>query len=423
MDLSTTKPREHLSEAYVLEDLAEHASAAERSLPRPPKNGLAPSLEQKRLQFYLATMIADVAVLLGSFALATLIYSPARFSNDAMLAAYLLLPLYLTLGLYNGSYAQRGLTDSRFASGKAVFALLVSAALLNFFAFFAKLNAEFSRVVFVAGLGMTAVMMIGLRMAISRWIRRNWGSSPVNRLLISAGGPDVTFKHFYHVDAEKHGLVPDIESPDALDRLAKYLRNIDQVIVSCSDERRFAWAEVLKGSGVHGEVISNFAREIGALGIVHHDDAEVTTMLVSTGHLGIRARAAKRLFDLLVAGSALLVLSPLLLVCALAIKLEDGGPVFFLQRRMGRGNRFFEIFKFRSMRESDADGVQSASKDDDRVTRVGRFIRRTSIDELPQLLNVIKGDMSDRPWIILCGTRPCWPLALSLSCCCFVRGA
>ena len=84
------------------------------------------------------------------------------------------------------------------------------------------------------------------------------------------------------------------------------------------------------------------------------------------------------------------------------ILLEDGAPVLFVQRRVGRGNRFFAIYKFRSMRNerSDADGRTSASRDDDRITRVGRFIRATSIDELPQLFNVLAGDMS------LVGPRP-----------------
>jgi lipopolysaccharide/colanic/teichoic acid biosynthesis glycosyltransferase len=99
---------------------------------------------------------------------------------------------------------------------------------------------------------------------------------------------------------------------------------------------------------------------------------------------------------------ALIVLAPLLLLVALAIKLESPGPVFFVQERMGRGNRLFHTWKFRSMRADlcDSNGSRSAARDDDRVTRVGRLIRATSIDELPQLFNVILGDMS------LVGPRP-----------------
>jgi lipopolysaccharide/colanic/teichoic acid biosynthesis glycosyltransferase len=81
---------------------------------------------------------------------------------------------------------------------------------------------------------------------------------------------------------------------------------------------------------------------------------------------------------------------------AIAIKLDSDGPIFFVQQRVGQGNKLFRVFKFRSMRtdRSDQAGSQSASRTDDRITRVGRFIRATSIDELPQLINILIGDMS-----------------------------
>jgi polysaccharide biosynthesis protein PslA len=118
--------------------------------------------------------------------------------------------------------------------------------------------------------------------------------------------------------------------------------------------------------------------------------------------LGLRSRILKRGFDVAVASAALVVLAPLLVVVAVLIKLEDGGPVLFVQRRLGRGNQFFDMFKFRSMREEklDPDGNRSTGRDDDRITRIGAFIRRTSIDELPQLFNVLSGDMA------IVGPRP-----------------
>jgi exopolysaccharide biosynthesis polyprenyl glycosylphosphotransferase len=206
----------------------------------------------------------------------------------------------------------------------------------------------------------------------------------------------------YRIDAAQHALTPSMDDPAALDRLAQYLLNMDEVLVSCPESDRYAWSEVLKGTGVHGEVISTYARDIGAIGIVHHDQSRISTLLVSSGPLATRSRAVKRLFDIVVSGVALLLLAPLFVAVALAIDFEDGGPVFFKQRRMGRGNRFFNILKFRSMREehADADGNRSASRNDDRITRVGRFLRKTSIDELPQLINVLRGDMS------LVGPRP-----------------
>ena len=121
----------------------------------------------------------------------------------------------------------------------------------------------------------------------------------------------------------------------------------------------------------------------------------------------------KRLFDMVVAGILLLLLLPLFLVVAVAIRLEDAGPVLFKQQRVGRWGTLFTMWKFRSM-YTDAEarkaalieqnemqgGVLFKMKDDPRVTKVGRLIRKTSIDELPQLWNVMRGDMS------LVGPRP-----------------
>ncbi|HSM96193.1 MAG TPA: sugar transferase [Rhizomicrobium sp.] len=110
----------------------------------------------------------------------------------------------------------------------------------------------------------------------------------------------------------------------------------------------------------------------------------------------------KLVFDVIAASAAILLLSPLLLLAAIAIKLESKGPVLFTQTRYGWNNRPFRIYKFRTMwaHLGDARGVNQTQEDDPRVTPVGAFLRRTNIDELPQLLNVIRGDMS------LVGPRP-----------------
>ena len=124
--------------------------------------------------------------------------------------------------------------------------------------------------------------------------------------------------------------------------------------------------------------------------------ANAASVQLSSGSLGWNEQFVKRVFDLVFVAITLPVLSPLLLLVAIAIKLDSSGPVFFKQPRIGLGNRPFMIYKFRSMRSetSDVRGDRSASRSDDRVTRVGRFIRRTSIDELPQLFNVLRGSMS-----------------------------
>jgi Undecaprenyl-phosphate glucose phosphotransferase len=128
---------------------------------------------------------------------------------------------------------------------------------------------------------------------------------------------------------------------------------------------------------------------------------DITTMQVLRPPLSSIDIFIKRLFDTLAALVGLIVLSPLLLIVAAAIKLDTRGPVFFCQGRHGYNNRTISVLKFRSMFASeDNTGSVQTTKNDPRVTRVGRFIRRTSIDELPQLFNVLRGEMS------IVGPRP-----------------
>lgn len=114
------------------------------------------------------------------------------------------------------------------------------------------------------------------------------------------------------------------------------------------------------------------------------------------------ASVGKRIFDIVVAGAAMFFLAPLLIAIAIAIKVTSPGPVLFHQYRYGYRNRRFKIYKFRSMRTDagDVSGVKQTVQGDSRVTPIGRLLRKTSFDEIPQLINVIRGDMS------LVGPRP-----------------
>jgi exopolysaccharide biosynthesis polyprenyl glycosylphosphotransferase len=132
--------------------------------------------------------------------------------------------------------------------------------------------------------------------------------------------------------------------------------------------------------------------EFGGLPIVN---------LQSTGVLGINA-IAKRTFDLVLSGFFLLLLSPLLLAVAALVKTTSRGPVLYAQERVGLDGKPFDMLKFRTMRsDAEEDGPRFAERSDPRVTAVGALLRRTSLDELPQLLNVLRGEMS------LVGPRPC----------------
>jgi exopolysaccharide biosynthesis polyprenyl glycosylphosphotransferase len=111
-------------------------------------------------------------------------------------------------------------------------------------------------------------------------------------------------------------------------------------------------------------------------------------------------RRVKRVFDSCVAGGLLFVTAPLFGVLALGVKLSSPGPVYFRQRRIGMNGREVEILKFRSMQQNNESDTQWSVDDDARVTKIGHFMRKTSLDELPQLWNVVRGDMS------LVGPRP-----------------
>ncbi len=172
-----------------------------------------------------------------------------------------------------------------------------------------------------------------------------------------------------------------------------------QEIVVAPDERRGGLPmEEILACAQRGVSVVNlpqfFEREAGMIKL---EVVDPSSLVFSGGfdHSIVR-RVSKRAFDL---AAALLLLAagwPAMLLVALAVRLEGGGPVLYRQVRVGQGGRSFELVKFRSMRtDAEKDGVaQWASQHDDRTTRVGRFIRKTRLDELPQLFNVLAGDMS-----------------------------
>jgi lipopolysaccharide/colanic/teichoic acid biosynthesis glycosyltransferase len=183
-------------------------------------------------------------------------------------------------------------------------------------------------------------------------------------------------------------------------KLAELFQGVDRVVVACSRGHAGRWSQMLKGATIQGEILSRDYDDIGPVGV--SSMGRHSTLVVSAGPLNVRQRAAKRAFDLALTIPVLILLLPVLLLVAIAIKLDSPGPVLFRQRRVGYGNALFEILKFRTMAASqtDAHGLVSTRRNDPRVTRIGAFLRRTSIDELPQLFNVLGGSMS------IVGPRP-----------------
>lgn len=168
-----------------------------------------------------------------------------------------------------------------------------------------------------------------------------------------------------------------------------------------SEEDRSALIEATEGGAWVEPLVSFVERKFGYSPIELLDSSyflqqKAFSILTNSG-----PRAVKRVLDVAVGVLSLIVFSPILLLTAIAVRLDSPGSVFYKQKRVGLFNKEYYVVKFRSMTENaEKNGAQWAAKDDCRVTRVGKFIRKTRIDELPQLFNVIKGEMS------LIGPRP-----------------
>lgn len=355
---------------------------------------LAPRLEQRRLQFYLALLLLDGFAVIGGLCTASWLYLGNFADESSLLHGQVLVPIYWTVALSIQVYSLEALRNLQFARTRAALSLFGAESALLFVGFATKSTDNFSRVSGLLGLLFGLLLLLWVRSLIRPVIKAGCGESGINVLLIDDGGPALRVKHAYHIDAREHHLAPDLSDPHMMDRLGLYMMNMDRVMVTCPQDRRAAWALVFKSANVSGEILDPDVKALGVLGARREKD--YGALIVANGPLGLRSRALKRALDTMLAGSAIIALAPLLLLVAALIKLEDGGPVFFVQKRTGRGNRFFPIYKFRSMRveKLDSAGNRSASKNDDRVTRIGRVIRKTSIDELPQLINVLRGQMS-----------------------------
>ncbi len=239
-------------------------------------------------------------------------------------------------------------------------------------------------------------------------------ASRVKALADRASGAHFIPSAFIAAPRDQHRLVESTLSlSDSLDAegLYRFARRCGAAeIVVATDDRRGLPVRSLLGCKARGVTITEFLsfceRESGRVDL---DALQPSWLIFSDGFRMSRvARTLKRLFDVTVSAAMLVLTLPLLLLTALAVELEDGGPIIYSQERVGLFGRPFTLYKFRSMRV-DAERhsrPQWAQKSDSRITRVGSVIRKVRIDELPQLINVLKGDMSfigprpERPYFV-----------------------
>lgn len=292
-------------------------------------------------------------------------------------------------------------------------------------AFFGKIEGTFSRVWLVSWYGVGLVALALDRMMLARYIRKWIADGRLMRRAVIVGGGDNglslinAMKRDQHSDVQVIGLFDDRSddrSPDLLggvpklgtvSDLVEFARRtrIDLLIVSLpvtAEERVLTMLRKLWVLPIDIRLSAHTSRlrlrprsysYVGTVPVLDVYDKPIADWDV----------VQKWLFDRVVGGLLLVLASPVMLAVALAVKLDSRGPVFFRQRRYGFNNELIEVYKFRSMYvdQSDVSAARLVTRGDPRVTRVGRFIRKTSLDELPQLINVvIKGDLS------LVGPRP-----------------
>lgn len=358
------------------------------------------SRQTARMSLVARLMFGDALSLLIGFSLAKSVRAEEWLRPFGVDLMVLMAPIFIVIAANAGAYALDVLAKYGESAQRALSALVQTFLVTFAVLFLAQEGNEISRVAMGIVFAATLPTMLLFRYLSSAWVRRALQGQLIDELVIVDGVPAASVKARFVVDARANRLEPDLNDPAMLERFARVTDFYDRIIVACLPERQSAWATLLKTVDAKGELIVGRREDFGVIGLGQFGDA--STLVVSRESMSLTDRIKKRMLDLAIAIPALIALTPLLLTVAILIKLDSRGPVFFTQPRVGRNNVPFRIYKFRSMRQerSDVAGAQSTRRDDDRISRFGRFIRATSIDELPQLINVLKGDMS------IVGPRP-----------------
>lgn len=307
---------------------------------------------------------------------------------------------------------------------RIAFAWTVVVAGLMVAAFFGKIGADFSRIWIASWYVSALIVLFGERLFVSRLVKRWIKEGRLNRrAVIVGGGPEAealikALEASQDTDIRIAGIFDDRGparvSPlvagypklGNIDELVEFARSsrLDLLIVALPVTAEKRLLQLLKKLWVlpvdirlsaHSNQLRFRPRTYSYIGNVPFID-------VTDKPIADWDHVKKWLFDKIAASVALILLAPVMAVIALLIKLDSKGPALFRQKRQGFNNELIEVLKFRTMYvdQTDAEASKLVTKGDPRVTRVGRFLRKTSLDELPQLLNVLKGDLS------LVGPRP-----------------
>lgn len=378
----------------------ERSQGAPGTASSPVRKAWRPRATTLRMRMVLGLLTLDIICIVLSFALAALLRDSFLGTSNWAFVLAVILPTYVIAAANVHAYAAASSQDPFRAIAKSLHAFLFALGVAIFAAFALKTTDTFPRLVVSLGSVLAIVTLSIGRYLFTRHLDKIIGGSPFSVVLLRDGDAPIPAASFSIIMPMDGTFDPESHDPVMYDRLATSLAHADRVIVACRADRRVAWAHALKGANIQGEIFVPELDTLAPLGIASYGDTP--TLIIANGPLGLVDRSVKRAFDIMIAGGALFVLLPLFVIIAILIKRDSPGPVFFTQTRIGRSNQMFRMKKFRSMYVDGSDGAghRSTGRDDDRVTKIGRFIRRTSIDELPQILNVLTGEMS------IVGPRP-----------------
>jgi Undecaprenyl-phosphate glucose phosphotransferase len=364
------------------------------------------------------TIIIFSANIMGGFAYQLGIFEGVGNIQQSGGVAAIVAALFVILSKSNGLYKVSELLNLKSQIYRIIVKWVVIFLFLSAVAFSMKLGSSFSRgataVFAVAGLAGLICMRVFWRTFLDDGaaVRSISGQRVV---LVGEDSPAIRFNlckallrqglHVIHYFALPAKLNDTQHRDNVFAQVISTVRgsNIEEIVVATGLDN---WSELnsslsaLKALPVPVTLIpmgpiSNLFR------LPSHTIGDTVTIELQRGPLTVFERSIKRMIDIVIAGTAVILILPLLAMTAIAIKLDSGGPIIFRQRRCGFNGKKFYILKFRTMAVlEDSERIESAKRNDRRVTRIGYWLRRTSIDELPQLFNVLRGDMS------IVGPRP-----------------
>ena len=330
-------------------------------------------------------------------------------ASDRSLALGGVAATMLTAMIAVGVYGAEALRSLRFATARLLVAIslgIIALVLLDFV--IGGQNLWRSTLAFAMALSILLLvlnrMIVGGLLGAAAFRRRVLvlGAGPrAERLRQLGERPESGFVIVGYVGMnESAPAVDEAIARAAIHNLTRFVENlgVSEVVLALEERRNSLPLNDLlriKTAGVHVNDFSSFVeRETGRVDL---DSVNPSWLIFSDGFSSLRAfsSASKRVFDVVVSAVLLVLTAPLIALFALLVKLDSKGPAFFRQSRVGLYGQHFELIKLRSMRlDAEAGGAQWAKQNDPRVTRIGRFIRKVRIDELPQAWSVLKGEMS-----------------------------